>query len=260
MFPIRRSLALALALAACSLPAAADVTLRQKVALSGMMSMQGDSVTYIKGHKMRIESNMGKSSTVMLMDLDAKKTIILEGKKAEAFDVSQMMQQQAIIAEADIEFDMKPTGQKREVAGQSCDEHQLTVLVKTKPAADNPMGAMNVKMSGPGCSVKGAPGYEEYLAFYNHAVKIGYFFGDPRAAQAQPGRERAMTVMTKKMAEAGLPYWSNFKVSFEGEGPMAAMMAKMGGMTMDSTVTEVSTAPLADDLFQVPAGVKVKNN
>lgn len=259
MSPIRLRLSVVLILAACGLPAAADVTIRQKVAMTGMMSMQGDSVTYIKGHKMRIESSMGKNTSVMLMDLDAKKTIVIEGKKAEAFDLSQMMQQQSVISEAEIEFDIEPTGKKREVAGQSCDEHQLTIVVRTKPGNENPLGAMDIKMAGPGCTVKGAPGYDEYLAFYDHAVKVGYFFGDPRAAKAQPGRERAMTVMTKKMAEAGLPYWSSFKMSFEGEGPMAAMMAKMA-MTVESTVTEVSTAALGDDLFQVPAGVKVKNN
>lgn len=260
MSPIPQRLTVALALAACSLPAAADVTLRQKVSMAGMMSMQGESVTYIKGHKMRIESNMGKSTSVMLMDLDARKTIVLEGKKAEAFDLGEMMEQQALISDASIQFDIKPTGKKREVAGQSCDEHQLSTVVHLKAGDDNPMGAMDISMSGPGCMVKGAPGYEEFLAFYDHAVKVGYFFGDPRAAKANPGRERAMTVMTRKMAEAGLPYWSSLKMSFQGEGPMAAMMAKMGAMTVDSTVTEVSTAPLADDLFQVPAGVKVKNN
>lgn len=260
MSPIQQRLTVVLALAACSLPAAADVTLRQKVSMAGMMSMQGESVTYIKGHKMRVESNMGKHSTVMLMDVDAKKTIILEGKKAEAFDMSEMMAQQALINDASVEFDLKPTGKKREVAGQSCDEHQLDMTVHAKAAADNPMGNMDIRMTGPGCSVKGAPGLDEYVAFYDHAVKVGYFFADPRAAQANPGRERAMTMMARKMAETGMPYWSSFKVSIEGDGPMAAMMAKVAGMTLESTVTEVSTAPLADDLFQVPAGIKVKNN
>lgn len=259
MSPIQRRLSVALILAACSLPAAADITVRSKVAMSGMMSMQGESVTYIKGHKMRIESNMGKSTSVMLMDLDAKRTIVLEGKKAEAFDISKMMQEQTVITDASIDFDLKPTGQKREVAGQSCDEHLMTIVVHANAAQDNPMGAMDVKMSGPGCTVKNAPGLDEYIAFYEHAVKTGYFFGDPRAAQAQPGRERAMTMMYRKMAEAGLPYWSSFKMSFEGEGPMAAMLAKMA-MSTETTVTEVSTAPLSDDLFQVPAGVKVKNH
>ncbi len=195
----------------------------------------------------------------MLMDLDAKKTVIINGNKAEAFDLSKMMQQQAVIAETSIDYDFKPTGKTRQVAGQSCDENEVTIKVHATPGEQNPMGAMDIKMAGPSCTVKGAPGLSEYLAFYDYAVKTGYFFGDPRAAQAQPGRERAMTVLQKKMAQAGMPYWSSFKMTFEGEGPMAAMMAKMA-MNTETTVTEVSTATLSDDLFQVPAGVKVKNN
>lgn len=259
MSKIQRRLALTLALATCSLPAMADVMVKSKVSMTGMMSMQGESVLYIKGHKMRIESNMGKNSSVMLMDLDAKKTIILDGKKAEAFDLSKMMQDQTVISETSVEFDMKPTGKKRTIAGQSCDEQDFTIVVHATPGQSNPMGAMDVKMSGPSCTVKAAPGLDEYVAFYEYAAKVGYFFGDPRAAKAQPGTERAMTLMRKKMAEAGMPYWTNLKMSFEGEGPMAAMMAKMA-MSTESTVTEISTDTLSDDLFQVPAGVKIKNN
>lgn len=259
MSAIRLRLATVLTLAAaCSLPAAADVTVRSKISLTGPMSMAGDSVSYLKGHKMRIESNMGKTSTVMLLDLDAKKTIIINGGKAEAFDVSKMMQQQSVIAETSIDYDFQPSGKTRQVAGQTCDEAMVTIKVHATPGEENPMGAMDIKMAGPSCTVKGAPGLAEYLAFYEYAAKTGYFFGDPRAAEAQPGRERAMTVLQKKMAQAGMPYWSTFKMTFEGEGPLAAMMAKMA-MTTETTVTEVSTAPLSDDLFQVPAGVKVKN-
>lgn len=249
--------ALALILAFSCLPALADVTIRSKIAMSGMMSMQGESTTYIKGHKMRIESTIGGKTSVMLMDIDARQTIIIDGKKAEAFDLSKMMKEQAMIDGTSVNFDVQSTGKKREIAGQSCDEHQVTIVVKAQAAQDNPMGNMDIKMSGPGCMVKGAPGTDEYLAFYTHAASVGYFFGDPRAAQAQPGRERAMTLAYKKMAEAGFPYYSSFKMSFEG-GPMAAMMEKMA-MNMESTVTSVSTESLADDLFTVPAGMKVKN-
>ncbi len=248
-----------LALCFSALPAAADVTIKSQIGMSGVATMAGDSVTYIKGHKMRIESNMGKNSSIMLMDLDAKKTIIINGNKAEAFDLSKLMQQQTVIAETSVNWDFQPTGKTRQVAGQTCNEGTVTIKVHATPGQDNPMGALDVKMSGPTCTVKNAPGLAEYLAFYEYAVKTGYFFGDPRAAQAQPGRERAMTVMQKKMAESGLPYWSSFKMTFEGEGPMAAMMAKMAVST-ETTVTEVSTASLSDELFQVPAGVKVKNN
>ena len=129
MSKITRNCAVAFSLAACSLSASADVMIRSKLSITGMMSMQGESVTYIKGHKMRIESQMGKQSSVMLMDLDARKTIILDGNKAQAFDLTKLMQQQTVISETSVQFDVKPTGKKREVAGKSCDEYDMTIKV-----------------------------------------------------------------------------------------------------------------------------------
>jgi hypothetical protein len=46
-------------------------------------------------------------------------------------------------------------------------------------------------------------------------------------------------------------------ISFEGGGPMAAIMSKMGGNSITSEVTSVSTDAVADSLFEVPAGYKV---
>ncbi len=42
----------------------------------------------------------------------------------------------------------------------------------------------------------------------------------------------------------------------QGEGPMAEMMKKMSN-TISTEVTEVSAAPLAASLFEVPEGYKV---
>lgn len=39
---------------------------------------------------------------------------------------------------------------------------------------------------------------------------------------------------------------------------MASMMSKMGSSSMTITATSVSTDPLSDDLFAIPAGYKVK--
>lgn len=44
----------------------------------------------------------------------------------------------------------------------------------------------------------------------------------------------------------------------KSSGPMAGLMAKMGGMSATTTVTEVSGGTLADELFAVAAGYKVK--
>ena len=55
-----------------------------------------------------------------------------------------------------------------------------------------------------------------------------------------------------------MPLEQQLSIGFEGEGPMAGMMNKMGKTTMNTTVTKIDTAPIADDLFEIPAGYKVK--
>jgi hypothetical protein len=47
-------------------------------------------------------------------------------------------------------------------------------------------------------------------------------------------------------------------ITAEGEGPVASMMAKMGGVSTTTTIDSVDTAPLEDTLFQVPADYTVK--
>jgi hypothetical protein len=42
-----------------------------------------------------------------------------------------------------------------------------------------------------------------------------------------------------------------------GAGPMAGILAKMGNMEMNTTLTSVETTPVADDLFAPPAGYKL---
>ena len=49
-------------------------------------------------------------------------------------------------------------------------------------------------------------------------------------------------------------------MSIEGDGPMAGMMNKMGKMTITTVVDSVQAGDLAADLFEVPAGYKVKQN
>jgi len=47
------------------------------------------------------------------------------------------------------------------------------------------------------------------------------------------------------------------EVTFHGSG-MMAVMDKMGSIKSSGTVTSVSTEPLSDQIFAVPAGFKVK--
>ena len=53
-------------------------------------------------------------------------------------------------------------------------------------------------------------------------------------------------------------YEQEMNVKMSREGPMAALMAKMGNVTMITAVSSVEGGPIAADLFTPPAGYKLK--
>ena len=48
-------------------------------------------------------------------------------------------------------------------------------------------------------------------------------------------------------------------MKFGGNDQMAGMMNKMGGMSINSVVTAISTDSLPDSLFEIPAGYTTVN-
>ncbi len=97
-----------------------------------------------------------------------------------------------------------------------------------------------------------------YAGLSAAAVEKGWIFSDPRGAKAQPGQAKVMAEMYRQMADVGgIPYETDMQVKMSGSGPMAAIMSKMGNVTMTSTVDSVEVGPLADDLFVPPAGYKL---
>jgi len=67
-----------------------------------------------------------------------------------------------------------------------------------------------------------------------------------------------MAEMYKQLsATGGVPYETEMNIKMAGDGQMAAMMAKMGGMTMTSTVQSVETGTISADMFAPPAGYKI---
>jgi hypothetical protein len=254
---VRLGIALVLT-AVVAAPAAADVTVNQKVTgkggLAGMMS--GDSVQHIKGTKMRIDQKRGDNDMSTIIDADAQRMISVDhGKKeAEIIDMTKLAADMAKISSGDISATVTPTGETRQIAGKSCAVHNMAISVPMQMGSDG----LTVTMAGPACLVKDAPGAGDYQTFYKTAAEKGLFFGDPRQAKAQPGQAKGMAKLYQEMAARGIPYSSELTMKFEGAGPMAAMMNKMGGMTMLTEVVSVSSDAIADSMFDVPAGYKTK--
>jgi hypothetical protein len=243
-------------------PAEADVTIRATASGKGLgMSGETQNVTYIKGLKMRSEETSKKSSNVTLFDVDAQKMYILNDKKkeVEAWDMGAFTQEmnQAVTVEG-MRASMTPNGQTKTILGHTADGYNVEIVV---PATLGGPGGMPLTMllSGVSWIAKDAPGAADYATFYKGAAEKGWIFSDPSAAKGAPGQVKAMAQMYAEFSKiGGLPLESQMDIKAEGDGPVAAMMARMGGVSTTTTIDSVDTAPLDDALFQVPADYKLK--
>jgi hypothetical protein len=254
----RTTVAAALALSFCA-AAQADVTLHATSTGQGAgMSGQTSSVTYIKGLKMRIEASSAKFSTASIYDIDAQKLTILDTKKKEAnvWDMGAFSQEMGKAVDAGgVQATMKPNGQVKAVNGQNADGYDVNIVV---PAT---IGGSPVTMTLTGVSwiAKGVPGSAEYAAFYKAAGEKGWIFTDPRAAQGSPGQAKAMAQMYTEFAKiGGLPVLTEMSMTASGDGPVAAVMSRIGPITTNTVIETVETGALDDALFQVPADYTLK--
>ncbi len=246
---------------ALAVPAWADVTVKQTTTAKGMgMSGTMPGTTYIKGMKMRTDVVTGDTTRVTIFDVENQKMYSFDTKKKEA-DVYDMQAFAETMGQTVDMSQMKatvtPNGQTRTIAGESAAGYDMQV---TMPTTMGGKGGpqMTVSLVGPMWVVKGAPGTEEYITFYKGAVEKGWIFSDPRVAKGSPGQAKAIAEMYRQLAETGgMPYETEMEIKMGGEGPMAAMMGKMGGFSSKTTVESVETGTLSADLFAPPAGYKL---
>ena len=209
---------------------------------------------------MRSDVVVSDKTQTTIFDVDAQKMYIFDSKKKEA-DVWDMGAFADEIAKSvDVSSTkamLKPNGQTKEIAGKSAAGYDLEVTMNAAFAGNKEMN-MAVTLAGPVWIVRNEPGAADYAHFYKAAVEKGWIFSDPRAAKAQPGQAKAMAEMYDQMAKiGGIPYESTVDIKMSGSGPMGGLLARMGNISMTSTVESVDTHSLADDLFAPPAGYKL---
>lgn len=251
-------------LAVCvATPAFADVTVTSQVAGKGAAKMAaGQTVTYIKGLKMRADSTAGGSNTSVILDVENQKMITLDHakKQAQVHNMAELRQNLDKAMKGGVPAaTVTPNGRTAEVAGQTCTGYDILM---TMPMAVGPDPSMKMSMSGPVCIARGAPGTDDFTRFYLAAAERGFIFSDPRAAKAAPQQSRGMAELYRRMAEiGGIPYRMEMSMKVEGQGPMADMMNKMmANSSFTTTVQSVTTDAIPADRFDVPAGYAVQSN
>ena len=247
------------------LPAYADVTIKQTSGGKGMgISGKAAGTTYIKGNKMRTDTQMGDKVQSMIFDLDGQKLYMFDSKKKEA-DVWDMAAFGAEIGQnidaANIKASIKPNGQKKQFGAHSAAGYDMEVSVPAT-IGGNKDQQMTMTMTGPVWIVKDAPGAADYSRFYRTAAEKGWIFSDPRAAKGQPGQAKAMAEMYRQFAEiGGIAYETNMQMKMGMSGssgnPLGGLFARLGNIEMTSLVDDVQAGPLGDELFAPPAGYKL---
>ena len=261
-----RVLGLAALVQSLAAPAAADLTLKQTMNGKGMgVNGASSGTAYIKGNKMRSEMQVGDRTQIAIFDLDAQKMYSFDSKKKEA-DVWDMAAFSAELAKtvdtSAMKASLKPNGQTKQINGQTATGYDLEISMPSA-IGGNPDMVMTVTMTGTTWIVKNAPGTADYINFYKAAAEKGWIFSDPRAAKSSPGQARATVEMYKQFADAGgIAYETDMqmKVSSTGGGaanPLGGLLARMGNMSMATTIQSVETGALGDDLFAPPAGYKL---
>lgn len=248
-------------LSALAAPALADVTIKQTTTGKGMgMSADGITTTYIKGMKMRSDMSRGDTTRTTIFDVENQKLYNFDSKKKEA-EVWDMQEFSAEIGKSvqvgEMKSSLKPNGQTKQVAGKTAAGYDMEISLPATVGGEKGM-AMTIVLTGPMWIVKGAPGTSDYMAFYKGAVEKGWIFSDPRAAKGSPGQARAMAEMYRQLAQTGgVPYETEMQIKMAGDGPMAGLMAKMGGLSAASVVESVDTAAIDAAMFAPPPGYKL---
>lgn len=228
----------ALVCAAIATPVSADVTLRSKRTETVDGGRTLDVTEYRKGLRVRTDVSGGRVTRMsMIVDAATGRVVTLfpDGKTAE---VSDWMQEPASPRRGGIpeyKQSITPTGRSRQIAGSTCADYDFKSSVRYPEMEKD--GAVIMVVEGSMCLVKDGPGQAEFSAIY-------------RAYREQSAFD-AMVLMHPEMTELGVPFATQMTLRMGGD----AMTKEVSSSTTE--VISVSTAPIPDAIFEIPADYKV---
>jgi len=266
---MRAALALAVTMLAVATLACADVTITSTTSSKAPgTSVEGEVVTSIKGTRMRTDVTMRGRTRTTIIDLAARTLVSLnhEAKQAQRYDMGAYASELARVGDADVEVSLEPTGEARTLLGQACEGYRIRVSSVAFSSGRGGLEKTRMLMSGSAWIAGGSPGRADYAGFYGAVARAGLFFTDPRTVKAQPGQSKGLVALYRTVAEKGVPYSLDLRVTHERvpaqgdavlqgqplpEGPPSQPLV---GASTTSTVTKISTDPIAASLFEVPEG------
>ena len=234
-----RFIASALMCAAIATPVSADVTLRSKrtETILDAGSRIIDITEYRKGLRVRTDSSGPITSNSVIVDAGTGRVVTLypEGKIAEVSDLTKKPAVPDRGGVPEFKQSITPTGRSRQIAGSTCAVYDFKSSVRYPEMERD--GAVIMVVEGSMCLVKDGPGQAEFSAVY-------------RAYRAQSAFD-AMVQMRPEITELGVPFATQMTLRMGGDAMTKEVSSSM------TEVLSVSTAPIPDAIFEIPADYKV---
>ena len=235
---VMRLIAPAVICAAVAAPVSADVTLRMTMVESEIDGRVTSVTEYRQGLKMWTDSSGAAIASVsMILNLETGLVIMLwhDGKSADVIDFRRMA---APLGKNEVTQSITPTTQSRQVAGSTCTVYNVRSSVRMAERMIEMAEPIAIVMEGSMCLVKNALGQADF----GRAMAERAVVADPQSA------------IQRQIAELGVPYATELTFSLGANVP-GAEMHKIGTHTTE--VSSVSTAPIPDSMFEIPADYKV---
>jgi hypothetical protein len=197
---------------------------------------QSEDTEFRKGLKWRMDSTYDGGSVSTIYDLGTGRVATLwpNAKRAYLSDSKQELESFAKRGFPATKVSIMPTGQSRQIAGSTCTVHRVKASYAYSEMERTP--AMTMVMEGSICVVKNGPGQADFSAFYRASSE-------------------SVWVLERQMAELGVLFATQLTTSVGGDTPMGEMMKAIDTHTTE--VSSVSTAPIPDSMFEIPADYEV---
>jgi hypothetical protein len=250
---MKRAAVSLLVMLACTVsPASADLGMTMTMSMNaGGMAINGQLETRIRAMKMRSDVKIMQQDMSVFFDAAGKELLMVNHATREITNTDPAaLAGKFPVSFGEVSVGMKPTGQTKELLGRTCQGYAIDMTVPMTVGTET----LVMKMSGTVWIADKGPGVEEYKAVTRAASESGF----STSFMAQGPTTKGMVEMQKAMAEAGIPLSQEFQMTMEGTGQAAAALAQMGNMTMVTTVTALSTDPIADEVFALPEGYTKK--
>jgi len=232
----------------------ADVTVSQAGKLAGGVAEEYTKKLRLKGLKMRVDSLYGKESRTVIYNLETGKKFRLDVGRKEAFvsdiSTSSHLASGSVIT-AKITRAIRPTGKQSEIIGKSCTEYTFDLRI---PHALSSGGSTVERESGTVCVSQSIAECIEITNFVHEAKRRGY---------AQAASSWAPTSSINGIYFYGdepnvMVLFAKTESSFEhaltvGLNPLPPIENTM-------KVTEINADAIPEDVFQIPAGWKIKHD